>query len=698
MVGEASQEQVEFEALSAERARAIDAMCDCFEHQLQTGSAPAIESLIEGFAEPDRSILLRELMALDLEQRVARREALLDNEWFRRFPAHHPIVRQVLLEFRPAGEKPPAAPAEPLPDIPKYKLLRKLSEGGMGSVYLAMHTELGNLVAIKLLRRNRAENSAAEIGFWRELKVIGTLTHPHIVLARDGGTATGGVQYLVMEYLVGFDLAELVRRIPRLPVADVCEIARCIAAALAYAHQHQLVHRDIKPQNVLFGRSYGAQGDAQVKVVDFGLALLRGTFRPDEAGGGEVVGTFTFMAPEQYWDQSSDIRSDLYSLGCTLFFLLTGRPPFTRAQYPSTDALMTAHRQLPPPSLVDLRPDVDAELVELVEQLLAKAPGDRPSSPAVVVERLQPLAAGQALNALLARAEGRTAASDTEPLEASSPLQPLAAPLPNDEAAATWAWSPSTALAPLAEPPSSIEATAAYQPSNVEPVEVAASPASHFESLQRENARGHGGWAGRGRRAGLAMLAAVALLVVWQQLATQRGSVGRDLLPEVNVTNDAVGEPWQRNDASVTSPDAPFARLRLPGAPSASYRLEVEARRRSGSRLVIGLVRNAVAFPVVLDETRVASGPDATNADTAAATELAERLKFRTGPAKTYVCQVDPLGIIVAYEDRLLFALAPAATPPPLGEWQIPDHVGLFLGSHNSVYDFQRVTLYPERL
>jgi serine/threonine protein kinase len=206
-----------------------------------------------------------------------------------------------------------------------YRLLEPLGAGGMGTVYRALHTHLGKVVALKLLRSSWRDVPEAVGRFRREMRAAGRLRHPNLVEAYDAGAE--GVPYLAMELVAGLDVARLLQGHPggRLAVADACEVVRQAAAGLQHAFENGLVHRDLKPSNLLL------TPDGTVKVLDLGLALPRSATpgQADLTGAGQFLGTPDYMAPEQLLDPHTvDVRADLYSLGATLYHLLAGRPPF----------------------------------------------------------------------------------------------------------------------------------------------------------------------------------------------------------------------------------------------------------------------------------------------------------------------------------------------------------------------------------
>lgn len=280
----------------------------------------------------------------------------------------------------------------------RYELLRRLGQGGMGTVYLARHVHLDKIVALKVVAPERIENPRAVARFEREMRAVGRLHHPHIVGAHDAGEA-GGQHFLVMEYVDGWDLAEVVRRLGPLTVADGCELIRQAALGLAHAHEHGMVHRDIKPSNLMLSRG------GIVKVLDLGLARLQAdTNRSELTGDRQALGTADYMAPEQVeGSHEVDIRADIYSLGCTLFRLLAGRAPFASPEFDTPARKMLAHVGTAAPSLANLRPEAPAALVQWVAQMVAKSPADRPGTPLEVAQTLATFTAIADLSAIVQR-------------------------------------------------------------------------------------------------------------------------------------------------------------------------------------------------------------------------------------------------------------------------------------------------------
>jgi serine/threonine protein kinase len=307
------------------------------------------------------------------------------------------IGRDLLPSRDLAAEAGPPA----LSTIGPYRLLAKLGQGGMGTVYKALHTRLEKVVAVKVLPADRLKDASALARFEREMKAIGKIDHPHLVRALDAGEA-GGTHYLVMEHVAGIDLAELLKRTGPLPVTTACELIRQAALGLEAAHGRGMVHRDVKPGNLMLAAQ--EFGPPVVKVLDLGLALLSGT--QADAGAltstGHIMGTIDYMAPEQANDSHAvDIRADVYSLGATLYALLTGGSIFHgRSQKTFMQKLAALATESAPP-IRDRRSDVPAALAAIVHRMLARNPDERFATPAEVAAALAPFAAGADLATLL---------------------------------------------------------------------------------------------------------------------------------------------------------------------------------------------------------------------------------------------------------------------------------------------------------
>ncbi|MCB9937173.1 MAG: protein kinase [Planctomycetaceae bacterium] len=284
--------------------------------------------------------------------------------------------------------------------IRDYQLLRRLGQGAMGAVYEARHIRLNKNVAMKLLTEKLGDNPTAATRFQREMQAVGLFEHPNVVQALDAGEANG-VSFLVMELIEGIDLAELTAGCSRLDIADACEITRQVAVGLQYAHSQGLVHRDVKPSNLMLTRD--ANGNPCVKILDLGLATIEGLdAHPHLTDDGQLMGTLEFMAPEQAEDtRAVDYRADLYSLGATFFRLLTGSVPFAGPEFDTPVKRLNALLHRSAPSVASRRDDLPQALVLLINRMLARLPDERPCDMAEVASQLENFAAGHELGRVL---------------------------------------------------------------------------------------------------------------------------------------------------------------------------------------------------------------------------------------------------------------------------------------------------------
>ncbi len=287
--------------------------------------------------------------------------------------------------------------------IGSYRVLNPVGTGGMSSVFRAIHVESNHEVALKVLTRSLARNSTLLQRFLREARSAATLEHPNIVAIYDRGVDSGR-HYLVLEYVAGGDLHDHVQRQGPLSLVEAISVVRSVAAGLKYAANRGLIHRDIKPSNIL------RTSTGLIKIIDLGLALQNEFEDERVTREGTTVGTVDYMAPEQARDsRATSVLSDLYSLGCTLYYLLTAAPPFPGGDI--TDKL-TRHAKTPSPEIRDLRPDLPDELSAILRKLMAKRPEDRFASYDDLTAALDavPLAGGS-------EAPGVTFAPVSEPAE-----------------------------------------------------------------------------------------------------------------------------------------------------------------------------------------------------------------------------------------------------------------------------------------
>jgi eukaryotic-like serine/threonine-protein kinase len=247
----------------------------------------------------------------------------------------------------------------------RYELEELVGSGGMSSVYKARDRLLERHVALKVLHEHYGSDGEYVERFRREARAVAQLAHPNIVTVIDRGE-DGGRQFIVFELVDGQNLKDLLEREGPLPVRQALELAIGVARALAFAHEHGIVHRDVKPQNVLLN------GDGRAKVTDFGIARSLDVAGVTQAG--TVLGTSNYIAPEQASGREVEPATDVYSLGVVLFELLTGRVPFAGESFVS---VAMRHVTEPPPSVLELRPDCPARVAAAVDRALEKDPADR---------------------------------------------------------------------------------------------------------------------------------------------------------------------------------------------------------------------------------------------------------------------------------------------------------------------------------
>jgi len=400
------------EGLPLAGMRRLISACDRFEDEWRAGVRPSIEAYVSGAVEPERGSLLRRLIALEVEVRRARGEQPAEGEYLARFPGDAPVVLSVLDGGR-AGETPrepgvaeggervteggdgpspgpraggaeetadraaalfdertdshPVGPPLPMPvRISRYRVRRLLGEGGFGRVYHARDEKLGRDVAVKVPRAGAFASQKHADAFVHEAKLAAGLKHPAIVTVHDIGEDEDGSLYVVLEYIEGQSLSDLLRS-ESVSHRRLAELMALVAEALHYAHSRGLVHRDLKPANLLVDK-YG-----RPHVTDFGLAVHAEGVR---ALGRQVAGTLHYMAPEQVRGESHrlDGRTDLWGLGVVLYQMLTGRLPFQGRERSQVFEAIIRSDPTPPRGL---DPDLPPELERICLKCLSKRMSDR---------------------------------------------------------------------------------------------------------------------------------------------------------------------------------------------------------------------------------------------------------------------------------------------------------------------------------
>jgi eukaryotic-like serine/threonine-protein kinase len=310
--------------------------------------------------------------------------------------------------------------------IGTYTVLDRLGSGGVSEVYKAWDTVRGRVVALKVLRLHLASQRCAVRQFERELAALPRLNHPNVIRTFEAHRL-GDLHYFAMEYVEGRDLSRYVQDNGPLSVEHASEYIRQVAQGLQHAHQYSLVHRDIKPANLFLinppiregvGAALARRGpDPLVKIIDWGLARI--PLPPDQANEaaragedseyGLLTGTADYVSPEQARDaRIVDTRSDIYSLGCTFVYLLTGQPPFPGRTLMQK---LLHHQQSPPPSLREIRRDVPEELEQIIHKMMAKDPAERFHIPLLIVSPLRKFGPGASAGSVI-----RSPGSGTRPI------------------------------------------------------------------------------------------------------------------------------------------------------------------------------------------------------------------------------------------------------------------------------------------
>jgi serine/threonine-protein kinase len=396
-------------SLRGEAARLEELRLSATEHRVSAEIAmgghstvvPELESLTARYPLRERmwaNLMLalyrsgRQAEALSTFERA--RQVLADELGADPSPELQRLHEQILQRDPGLGAAPPGAPEparsevrpsrvdlKPGTEVAGYRIERTLGRGGMSVVYLAEHDWLQRKVALKVLAPQLAEDERFRERFVRESRLAASLDHPNVIPIYEAG-ASGGDLFIAMRYVEGTDLRSLLHESGALEPARAVDIVRQVAAALDAAHEQGLVHRDVKPGNVLLARQRGSEAGEHVYLSDFGLTK-RSASDSGITGTGQFVGTLDYAAPEQFKGGTPDARTDVYSLGCVLFECLTGRPPY---QAEIDAGLMYAHLQQDPPTVTAELPDLPRGIDAVVATAMAKAPAERQPTAGTLAE------------------------------------------------------------------------------------------------------------------------------------------------------------------------------------------------------------------------------------------------------------------------------------------------------------------------
>jgi WD40 repeat protein len=379
----------------------LEQWCWQFEAAWRSAQPLRLEDLLALAPQAQRAFLLRELLFIEREYRQRRGETPGRDEYARRFPDDLDLIDEVFASVslppasiaaatlaKPNGSAPDTSSAT-LPNVPGFQILDVLGRGGMGVVYRAREQGLQRLVALKMVRAGADASPEDLLRFRIEGETVARLQHPHIVQIFEVGTHQGQ-PYIALEYVEGGSLRQRVER-ERLPLRHAVELVEQLARGIYYAHQQGVVHRDLKPGNILLTAS------GQPKISDFGLAKFLGEDR-DLTRTGAIIGTPSYMAPEQATGQANRIgpASDIYALGAILYELLVGKPPFADA--PPAEAvarLMTED----PPTLARLRGDWPRDLITICDRCLEREPGKRYATAEALADDLRRFLHGEPVQA-----------------------------------------------------------------------------------------------------------------------------------------------------------------------------------------------------------------------------------------------------------------------------------------------------------
>lgn len=400
------------EQLTLDELLVLDGACERLRSSQLSGADLPLESFLPSGTDNSRSSMLLELVRTEIEVRLSQGETPTAKEYLSRYPEFADRIPQILqehLEDQSRLSSQSSLPADPEAFIGQrlghYEILEIIGRGGMGLVLRARDTKLNRDVAIKLPSPQILGDCRTLENFVREAQIAAAVRHENIVTIHSVEEADG-LPFLVMERIEGVSLENYVRTRESLSISEVISIGDQIASGLAAAHAGGLVHRDIKPSNILLEtlRSRAAHANPsssvsswRIKLTDFGLAKFASEPIVDQRSLEYVTGTPQYMSPEQAAGQLTDARSDLFSLGGVLYFLCCGQPPFSGD---SAQAILKQVRDCVPVQLRQRVPALPPSLVELIEQLMSRAPADRPTNAQAVCQVLHDLTASLPMTTL----------------------------------------------------------------------------------------------------------------------------------------------------------------------------------------------------------------------------------------------------------------------------------------------------------
>lgn len=664
--------------LPLEAAVQIDETCDRFESAFRAGAHPRIEDFLSDSTEPVRSTLFAELLKLEvqLHWKVGSDQTVVGNDYVVRFPEFRDLIASALATLAEVAHVEHRRSPEPKPGIAvgspadlvlpcrlgNYLVESKIGHGGMGTVYRAIHVPLERPVALKLMQRDRMLKPEAVTRFQREMKAVGLMRHPNIVLAYDAGEVEG-MRFLAMEHVSGWDLASVCRCYGKLPIPVACECIRQAARGLQHVCESGLVHRDIKPSNLML------TVDGEVKLLDLGLARLRENDQDERITNDSPMGTMEYISPEQARSPHDvDIRADLYSLGCTLFKLIAGHSPFARPPKNSVQ-LLSAHLESQPPSIRDCRDGVPRGLDDLIEWMLRKNPADRPQSPAEVIAALKPFASDRILKSF--------ACAVKEITDNTGKLPDVAPPGSGTE---TDRWESPPDVAEIDEAPA--DAISAAPPADEPAV----------------NSGRNGPSAALTRRRWLTAAAALIALVAGLYIATTRSSTS--LLARIDLKKDSLVGQWRRDPQGITSPPSDPGVLRLGELTAADYQLDLTATLQSGTMNWSLVSTSKPRFAVEFGVTVISGNDQDANADAIAPPNW----RLAWDPAEEAPQQIR----VIVHNQRLLLtrdshveidATIPDGPLSRLLPKEAEQHPGLYVLTDNSTLRISeaRLTLLPTK-